>query len=368
MRWTKRVLEVFAVVVSVMFFMRADVEPKVHAVIVLTDITGSEADGRQIGGILDALGDSLGVVKVIHQTGRTGDRSLILNTINSLRVDAADGLVFYYSGHGATDLGSEHHYFELDSGEELLRQDVREALQNRNCRLAVLMSDCCSGFRPLGSPQRGVGELQLDQLTGNVRHILLNFRGLVDLQSSTAPELAWADEHGGVFTTALAHVLRQSDLSGVDAWESLHAQLCRFTNRGYRQLRDEILRNPATTEGEKRLLLDQPDQTPVSFSPFPDYLTSDAVREGLRVVGVAPGTAATSIFYMGQEFQLDPGDLIVELGGVPLNSLQEFRNVIDRAGPGAEISITVEAHGERMRGKVRLDRGGQYRFGASVRQ
>lgn len=367
MRWLTRTFKLSVLVLIIIFVTKGTPERKVQAVIVTSDITGSDADGQQLAGILRGLGGHLGTVRVIHQTGLRGDQTSILRAIDNLKQDTADTVLFYYSGHGGTDAGTGEHYFKLDSGERLFRRDVRRALSAHGCRLAVLLSDCCSAFEDTAPTARSVQSVSGSHLESNVKHLFLNFRGLVDLQSCTAPEFAWADEKGGVFTTALARALRGSNLVGANAWEVLRDDVIRFTNLGFREFKAATLSDPSMPETHKSLLADQVKQTPIVLSPLPELAPHQTNTPGVSVISVVPGSAATQIRYNGRAYQLDPGDVIVELGGTPMTRVQDYVDVIDQADPEAEISITVFSNGDRLYGTVELDQGGGYRFGASVR-
>ncbi len=50
---------------------------------------------------------------------------------------------------------------------------------------------------------------------------------------------------------------------------------------------------------------------------------------------------------------LQPDDVIVELGGSRINTLDDLGPVLDRLTPGDEVSIVVERNGERVKGAVK---------------
>lgn len=126
-----------------------------------------------------------------------------LQAIRSLDVAAGqDTVVFYYSGHGGFDETSHGHMF-FPSQKNMYRKDVREAIAQKNPRLAVIISDTCSVFIKVPVPPPSAGAPHLEEPTPIFQALFFRPQGLVDIGSTQPGQEAWGDSNGGLFTRSL---------------------------------------------------------------------------------------------------------------------------------------------------------------------
>ncbi len=143
----------------------------------------------------------------------------VLTYYRNLKTGPSDAVVFFYSGHGATDR-RRGHMLTLRWG-TLLRQDLRRAMTRQRPRLAVILTDCCADLTGL---RRSVAEEELARTEmpllperaptrggGTVaRQLFLQHRGLVDINAAqTGKSASGTAQRGGFFTSSLITLLSQ---------------------------------------------------------------------------------------------------------------------------------------------------------------
>lgn len=77
-------------------------------------------------------------------TGKQVTADKILTYYRTLKVEAGDALLFYYSGHGGFHL-KKGHFLALTHG-KLDRNDLLDAMAASHPRLCVVLTDCCSNY------------------------------------------------------------------------------------------------------------------------------------------------------------------------------------------------------------------------------
>jgi hypothetical protein len=145
-------------------------------------------------------------------------RNNILAHYRDLDADPSEALVFYYAGHGATDLVKGHYLALNYRGEDeprdpLLRTDLKQAMLQHRPGLMVIITDCCSNVHRLPKrPPSPDAELAPKRPTVSpvLRDLLLRHRGVVDVTASTGNASFGDDEAGGIFTRTLGRLLESS--------------------------------------------------------------------------------------------------------------------------------------------------------------
>lgn len=113
-------------------------------------------------------------------------------------------------------------------------------------------------------------------------------------------------------------------------------------------VRRELLRREGETDEEfqERNLqsMDISEQTAISVAL--ERLGRDIITDGVEVVEVIPGLPAVGA--------LEAGDLLVEIGGVPISNLGDVSRAMTDRAPGERVELVIERHGDRQSVTVEL--------------
>ncbi|MDR0327912.1 MAG: caspase family protein [Planctomycetaceae bacterium] len=201
--------------------------------------------------------------------------------IDNLKVETTDSLLLYYSGHGVID-DNDNHFFNLPAG-KVPRSKVREALQKKNPRLGILLSDCCAVLVP---PERWAPSPHFKTINSELmRYLFFCPQGFIDINSARSGEVAFcSDVRGGLFTEKFCSLfdfptadMIQAD-SDVPAWSVVMGKITELLIPSEDEVQHSGMDAPHLLEIEKtrgiRVFRDkkvpnQPVQHPVTFSALP---------------------------------------------------------------------------------------------------
>lgn len=156
----------------------------------------------------------------------------VLSHYKNLKVEADDGLLFYYSGHGSIRPGKGHS-LELQKGKSpLTRSDLVTAMTAKRPLLAVLLTDCCSDRLTLTDATAKEGTPHAASVvtapTTLAKKLFFQTQGLVDITAATN-DVAFADDfRGGYFTNAICRVASQTKDKSL-SWKEFHAAVAKET-------------------------------------------------------------------------------------------------------------------------------------------
>lgn len=312
----------------------------------------------------------------------------ILKQIAEIRVRPNDTLVFFWSGHGGFDTTKSEHFLQMPQGGMLYRSTLLGALQEKHARLTVLLTDSCANFVDTNAnlievapsspdPQRGVAPL-FDAL-------FLRPRGVVDIQAAAPGEYAVALQGGGLFGMLLAcsslyetppenssrpvHEYMVGYLwANMDrrvSWDQMVKQMQEVAPRLFAAAHPDGIEHPdghkQTTQTITAFSLpeDATGEGPVATDPRGSRFGVPAVAhgtDGVRITAVwdhYPGTQVVEVA-TGRKLLLEPGDIILEINGRPLHSLQDYIDSVKNSPRTMEFVIRNVRNGERVPMRVQL--------------
>ena len=265
----------------------------------------------------------------------------ILAHYDALAPGPETSLLFYYSGHGAwADPG---HYLRMNGGKILERTRLLSAMQAKNPRLLVLLTDCCSVY---------VGKTALFAIPAPdpdvFRDLFFRHRGVVDVTAAKRGQEAVGDQMiGGFFTHALVASLTTSPRAeldtrrdGIVTWDEVTAQVAKATAEAFRRSHPRGL----VVKGKTL-----PGQNPHVFAVGapPAAPIAPSVRLGVQGTPSAAGLVLTAISDRSpaQWIELRPGDRLVSIrvaddqGGeqnLPTRTVEELDRAL-AAAPGPRL-------------------------------
>jgi len=312
---------------------RAATEPKKLCVLLAFDTESNlseslQVDRKRMNACLDRVlkRQPPGSYEVKELVGKNATRGEILAYFRDpkLKVGPETALVFIYGGHGVTDdkLG---HCLDLTYGGPLVRAELRQAMEKRNPRLAVLLTDCCSTRSP--NPVKTKGKYD-DVKTATRDASLFNAlfmesRGTVDITAATG-NASWGDDvNGGLFTRVLCRQLLapppRSGNEGTAAWKTFFNKLQKATEDEFQVWKKQVEAADRGTEGERGEIVDAKTQKPQAY----------VLPQAFAVVGLANK--------LSQPFKIEyrwPGQKEWKVTDVPVNGKVPL--FVEVENPGAE--------------------------------
>ena len=204
---------------------------QVHALLVIMDADASignsvKIDGDNIRELLQNRVDNIYEthVKTLYSSAGEATISNIQREIRALRPEPDDVVLFYFSGHGGMVSETDRRTYLIVTDDvhtnkktTLLREDVEAAVTAHNCRLHLIITDCCSSYPPDTGARNYVGFAAVRGKTNQViRNLFGEHKGLFHVNGATEGQKGWTlKKRGGVFTEALIPAISiESDRNG----------------------------------------------------------------------------------------------------------------------------------------------------------
>jgi len=157
-----------------------------------------------------------GVIKHTQVDGNMATPEAIREKINELEPEQNDTIVFYYSGHAANDSNNNGQFLQLKDKKgnpiELDRHMIKNWLLDKDCRLVVMLTDCCNMFEE----NEDLTQDQVPTMRGTSSHpfiqeLFIKSSGLADITSSKVGQYSYALKNGSIFTNALIKTITEMD-------------------------------------------------------------------------------------------------------------------------------------------------------------
>lgn len=314
----------------------------------------------------------------------------ILGAVDASAAGADDTLVVYFSGHGAWDprLGPYLKFPRLDERRQSLTRDrIKQKMQAKGCRLAVLLTDTCNKVDKIKVPPepafpRAMPPGARPAISVLFRALFLDTVGLVDLTSSQQGELSLAYpalqlevgpnnnllralgeteiHRGGLFTGSLVSTFLASQDRPL-TWREVADQTARTVRAEFRKLKPNGLDNedepekPQMTQTVVALSVGTVQRRPLDLPVGEAGWTMgvfgfDNEGGGVYVWATKPGGAAAGI-------GLERGDVIVAIDGANVAGVRDYRDAIARSNGSVQVDFRNIRTGQVERSEARLARG-----------
>ncbi|WP_437206308.1 hypothetical protein [Planctomicrobium sp. SH664] len=312
-------------------------------------VYGAEGDGRLVHLLVVAdtndprIGkhvstDKINVVGTLEAGLPAGRRSIkvlegdeatpenVIAALKNLQVDPADTILFYYAGHGAIDdkLG---HVLTMQTA-NLSRNTVVKLIQEKQARLNVILTDCCSIFEEI-PVAFAPGPVNSD----TVRYLLLRHEGTMDLTAADLGKPAYGNQYGGIFTNAVFQLFTlppesiDADQDAVptwaEAWERVKASV--ETDSKDLLARDKRLRPTAKMEP----LAQQPHAFATASRSVGSAFVVPADRLGLTLKTTPAGVQVTAVKKdsLADWYEIRVGDSLLEMNGEKIDTHEKVPTI-----------------------------------------
>jgi hypothetical protein len=324
--------------------------------------------------------------RMLHETRLNGDQVTVENitaAIEQTPVESNDTLVFFWSGHGGYDVEKKEHFLNMPQGGPLYRSTLLGALQKKSARLTVLLTDSCANFVDTTAglqqmapaspdPNRGVAPL-FDEL-------FLKARGVVDINAAAPGEVALGLQGGGLFGMLLASsaLYEQppdntprpineymvgylwANMERRATWKQMVGQMQPVAQKLFTAVHPEGIEHPAGPR--------QTTQTITAFALPREAAVADdrgsrfgvmAVAngsDGVRVTSVRRGYPGTRVVVIatGEVLTLQAGDVILEVNGQEIHSLQDYVDTVRSSPPTMDFTVRNVNNGDKIRLRTKL--------------
>jgi hypothetical protein len=289
---------------------------------------------------------------VLHANNATPEN--VRNYYRRRNAGPEDALLFYFAGHGATDMVQRRsqHFIALQGG-RLYRSEVRAEMWARRPGRLVLITDCCSnrlgGTPP--PPTLGSGEpTGPTEIHPALRCLFFTPGAPIDITASTY-DSSWGDNvDGGVFTRTFRDcflngmVWRNTDLTALGGRDANHLTWSEF----FPVLQDAAEKTFAEFKRGKPKIT-QETQKPFRFRLL-GVSVEDNGGDGVRILSVVPASPAAT-----GETALERGDVLLAVDGKRLSSTQDFLRGIAEADATVILHVRDVRTGRVLSTKVSLD-------------
>jgi len=144
----------------------------------------------------------------------------ILEWVKNVKPASNDTIFIYYSGHGGMNKNKET-FLYLQDGYFFRAKMVKSMESARDCRLKMLITDCCSDGPEQEAPpsaRAGISKKALQDL-------FLEHQGFLHVTAATEGEYSWCSpRYGGWFTRAMVDAFddaSDTNMDGFVSWEEV---------------------------------------------------------------------------------------------------------------------------------------------------
>jgi formylglycine-generating enzyme required for sulfatase activity len=286
-RWNQVILSLMSVFMISLIFSASTNAQTTHALVILMDsdvnisdsvIRDAETVQKSLG-VLQSENISQLNMTIMRSSERKVTTSNMIEWIGNVEPSDNDVVMVYYSGHGFID-DQNRHFLAFEEGDIIARTDIISRLKEINCRLQILITDCCSNLVSLPTPvtasPRSIGEKQDKKY---YRDLFIDHTGLLDVTAASEGEYAWGNSTlGGYFTSSLFSSLK-GDGNSFRTWSDVirdakdgierKFQETQFSTTDIRRLQSKNIKgqNPKTYSFPKAV---KAEMVTVSTPPKPD--------------------------------------------------------------------------------------------------
>lgn len=268
----------------------------------------------------------------------------------------ADTVVFYFSGHGGHD--DRGHYLALAGG-RLYRDEVRELLAEKGCRLNVIITDCCdqrSDGQAFGAPAMDMEPPR--QVTPLFQSLFFRPRGTVDINSSSPNEAAFFTPFGNngdgpagsLFTSQVERFVYRYKQQSTN-WEHFLRSVSLNVHLAFRAAypNGAVSGKGGKFQTDQNVYAHEYPGMPEKQGPRTGFTIREHSPQGAMITQVRAGYPASNVYDLAaQQYRsLQPGEVVVAANNQPTRTVSELLAVIQESPQVMRLTIRSSRRGER---------------------
>lgn len=300
---------------------------------------------------------------LVFNRDREATPAAILAAIKALDPATEDTVLFYYTGHGAAD--DDGHYLALAGG-RLYRRQIREAIERKQPKLTILLTDCCNlrsdGRRMIAmAPAPPEPPAEPPPL---LRSLFFEPSGVVDFNASSPGEAAYfvagqedagMDGLGSLFTRAVSHFVDEH-LDQKRTWHDLLVDVSIGVHVGFREGYPRGVKSldGAGVQRDQNVYAAEYPGKPASEGSRTGVVFADS-PQGVEIMQLQSQSPASRAFDLKRNdyVSLQPGQRILVANGRKIERLDQLAEVV-RDSPQVMRLRVEDADGELRDYLIRL--------------
>jgi len=265
-------------------------------------------------------------------------------TLQGIKGGPGEALFFYFSGHGAINVKEGGRYLALKTG-NLFLDDLKRALQARQCGLTVVMIDTCAEYRSGKRSENPRKEFGSDRLHPALKQLLLQHRGWVFLAGCEPQTQAYRDsERGGLFTCMFCEQFMDDKgnwrlpPAGVKfyTWKLFFDRVRKQTDELFQAWSEAAVKGGFKIKQQHQYPEGDLQVTSAAGTASGGWVLGLAVvdnnGDGVKIKAVLPNTPAAKL-------GLEPDDVLLAINDQALKSTKDFAQAIDKSGGAVRLEV-----------------------------
>ncbi|MDR1385630.1 MAG: PDZ domain-containing protein [Planctomycetaceae bacterium] len=275
----------------------------------------------------------------------------IFETIEKIRADQKDTLVFYYSGHAAHDIMNGGQYFQLKDKNgrsvALQRRTLLAVLEEKKTNLLILLTDCCNLEQKISGESKELPPAVAlpEKMSPVFETLFLKPKGIADITSSKRGEASFTDstsqKRGSCFTWTFVALLEKHRSNASITWTEFVEEWKGEVHKAFLQCYPDGYQFEPPLNGvslQKSQTLNVNGLLPGTEQTSGTY---QGPRFGIRAVNHSSGVQVMQIIpnSPGQRAGFEIGDVIVEINGTPIRNEQDYANAVDNSPKKITVKV-----------------------------
>ncbi len=170
----------------------------------------NDLDQKNISKEINIIGEQIGYEVALKVFMNENLRKAPIEAyIQSLALDSNDIVIFYFSGHGESNMMNDR-LLNLEQGEQLIFEEIKSSLDCKKSKFNLLLTDCCSKppVDAAGSYTKSTSPAKMEMIKNNYKR-LFNHQGTIVFHSSGLEKASFANKDGGIFTQSFLQIFRK---------------------------------------------------------------------------------------------------------------------------------------------------------------